>query len=274
MMLRPGNLLIAAVGAFAALGVQPAFAAGPSLVRPSQTRPVAGGPAAASGQMMTYHGGPVQLATTTHLIFWKPATLQSGAPAKFAPGYTKLVAQFLKDISGSGWYNIATQYYQDINSQTSFITNSSRYAGKYTDTTAYPTGECSTNRTGTNCLLDPDIRAAVTRAITANGWKVTPKTQFIVLTANDEGSCVSATQKSCSFSDYCAYHWDYTLNGKQVVYSNMPYDLSTSAGARCHLSGQPSPNNNPAADYEINVLSHEVMESLTRSRARDGSPPT
>ncbi len=261
MLLLARKLAPVFVIVFCALGSQPALAArGPAIVRPPQAFPVIDAPAVPSGPM-TYHGGPVQLSTKTYAIFWKPAKLQSGAAAKYASGYTKLVTRFLKDESGSAWYNIGTQYYQDINSQTSFITNTSKFGGSYTDTTPYPTGECSTGYTGTNCLLDSDIRAAVGRAITAKGWKVKPTSEFFVFTAKDEGSCFNASQNDCSFTEYCGYHTYNSITGKQVYYANMPYLVNTNY--TCAVAGQPSPNNKPAADYEINVLSHEAMETRT-----------
>jgi hypothetical protein len=241
------------------VGVQPAMAAqGPvALVRPPQSQP-----GFATAAPMTYHGGLVQLTTKTYVIFWRPPTLQSGAKATYAKGYTSLVKQYLSDIGGSGWYNIATQYSQTVSSSISFITNSSRLGGAYTDnTTPYPVGECSAPDTGTNCLLNSDIRAEVSRAIAAEGWKPNKITQFLVLTAKDEGSCWDSTHTDCAFRDYCAYHSWYTLNGARVVYSNMPYLVNTKY--TCAVGGQPSPNANKPADYEINLLSHEVMESLT-----------
>jgi hypothetical protein len=82
---------------------------------------------------------------------------------------------------------------------------------------------------------------------------------FMLLTGPGIGSCTDSTSSECAFSYYCAYHGSFTAGGSTYIYANMPYagiDLSACG------SGQ-SPNGDPAADSEINVLSHEHNEAIT-----------
>jgi hypothetical protein len=261
MRVRMSFACALALGVSVALlvGTSTALAAqGPmGVVRPPNWPAIPG----AAATPMTYHGGLIMKTSKVYAIFWTPATLQSGGAAKYAKGFTALTKQYLRDIGGSGWYNVGTQYYQDVGTTRTFIQNTAHLGGTYTDTTPYPSGECSDAYTGTDCLLNSDIRSAVTRAIQANGWTPGPNKQFLVFTARDEGSCFNATENSCAFTEYCGYHSWYTLNGVRVIFTNMPYEVNTNY--TCAVSGQPSPNSNKPADYSINVVSHEVMESVT-----------
>src|SRR5258708_15302369 len=58
---------------------------------------------------------------------------------------------------------------------------------------------------------------------------------------------------------YCAYHGNFTWNGNDVKYAAMPHDIDF---FDCNaLSG--SPNDDPAADAEVNTLAHETEETNT-----------
>ena len=60
-----------------------------------------------------------------------------------------------------------------------------------------------------------------------------------------------------SGSSFCAYHNNAGAGATQILYGNEPYPPEND----CYM-GQ-SPNNNPAADVAISVLSHELNETIT-----------
>jgi hypothetical protein len=52
---------------------------------------------------MTYHGGPVQHTQRVYTIFWNPS-----GPT-FPSGYQTIINQFVRDLSGTPYYAIASQ---------------------------------------------------------------------------------------------------------------------------------------------------------------------
>jgi len=121
------------------------------------------------------------------------------------------------------------------------------------DTSPYPSGT----------LTDADLQNEVLNAVNTNNWPwYSSDVEFFVFTAKGENSCYGA---SCSFTQFCAYHSNFAasngLTTASVLYANMPY-----AGTNLSACGAPSsPNNDLDADSEINLLSHEHMETVTGS---------
>jgi len=61
-------------------------------------------------------------------------------------------------------------------------------------------------------------------------------------------------------SQYCAYHGNFSWNGHDVKYAVLPHDYDFPSACSA-LSG--SPNNDFAADAEVNTLAHETEETTT-----------
>ncbi len=201
---------------------------------------------------MSYHNGPTMRTTsTTYAIFWEPAgSYVSGT-------YNSLLQRYFGDVGGSGLYNNNTQYYDTTSGSKQFIVNSSTLGGSWVDTSTYPSSACNDTATPGACLSDAQIQAEVSKAMTANGWTGGSTHLFFVFTAKGEGSCYNSS--SCAFTQYCAYHSNFSSGGQTVLYANMPY-TGTSLGG-CGVST--SPNNDIDADSTINVTSHEHMEAVT-----------
>ena len=206
---------------------------------------------------LTYHNGRVMATKeTSYAIFWEPPTLQNGQAAFVSPTYNSLISQYFGDVGGNSLYKNNTQYFEKKGTTQRNISNVSSLGGSWVDTSAYPASDCSDPSTPGNCILDKDIQAEVTKAINTNHWATGWNSMFFVFTAKGEGSC---TQGVCSFSFFCAYHGNYKLAGKQVIYANMPYTGTSLSGC-----GTPeSPNGDFDADSTINVTSHEQMEAVT-----------
>jgi hypothetical protein len=207
---------------------------------------------------MSYHNGPVMQSTsTTYAIFWEPATLQNGSATSVSSTFNSLVQRYFGDVGGSGLYQNNTQYYQISGGVTQYIVQSSTLGGVYVDTSPYPASACSDSATPGNCLSDAQIQSEVSKVMTANGWSGGLTHLFFVFTSYGEGSCYSSS--SCAFTQYCAYHSNFTSGSQTVLYANMPY-ANTSPSA-CDVST--TPNGDIAADSVINVTSHEHMEAVT-----------
>lgn len=217
--------------------------------------------ASAGEPQLIYHGGLVmKKMSTTYAIFWEPPTLSDGTTStSVSPTYNSLIQRYLGDVGGSGFYENTTQYYQVVRGAKKRIANRSSLGGTLVDTNAYPGSDCTDLMTSGNCILDSDIQNEVRAAMTAKGWTGGYEHLFLVFTSDGEGSCMDATNASCAFTDYCAYHSGFLAGGVPVFYAILPY-----TGTSEETCGVPfSPNNDLAADSTINVLSHEHMESVT-----------
>jgi hypothetical protein len=203
------------------------------------------------GVNLMYLGGPVIRRVRTHAIFWAPR----GHP--ISARYQSLIVRYLKDIGGSDFFNIVTQYYQ-VTSRSEFIANSSRFDGAWVDTqNPYP-------RSGkpADPLQDNDIQAEVLRAIAARHWHAGPPDLYFVFTAPRIESCADSMDctPGARFASYCAYHGSFTENGHGIAYANMPYDGTWRRSCRNFTR---SPNHDLAADIEVSILSHEHFEAVT-----------
>ena len=200
-----------------------------------------GATAASASNNLQYQGGPVEAAgSTNYAIFWEPALWSVSAT------YNSLIQRFFQDIGGSTLYGVATQYYQVVNGVTTNIANSSTFGGAYVDTSLYPGP----------VLTDSEIQSEVTKAMAAKGWTGGIGHEFFVFTAKGEISCSGV---ECSNAIFCAYHSSFTSGTQTILYADQPYTGTTPAGCNAPTS----PNNDPDADSTINVISHELMETVT-----------
>jgi len=205
---------------------------------------------------LKYNGGPVMDSTsTTYAIFWEPPTLQDGTVTHVSPAYNTLLHRYFHDVGGSNLYENNTQYYDSVQ----HIVNNSTLGGMWVDNSAYPASNCSDSATPDGCLSDALIQNEITKALATNGWTAGLTHMFLVYTSWGEGSCLNSGPASCAFTNYCAYHSDFMVNGQPVIYANMPY-----AGTNLTVCGVPSsPNGDFDADSAINLSSMEQMGAIT-----------
>ena len=201
--------------------------------------------AAASSNNLQYSGGPVEATgSTNYAIFWEP-TLTASVNS-VSPTYNSLITRFLQDVGGTGLYGVATQYYQTTGGTTQNIANSASFGGSYVDTSTYPGP----------ALTDAEIQSEVTKAMQAKGWTGGIGHEFFMFTAKGEISCAGV---ECSNAVFCAYHSSFTSGNQEILYANQPYTGTTPAGCNTPTS----PNGDLDADSTINVISHELMETVT-----------
>ncbi len=208
-----------------------------------------------AGGNLSYHGGPVMHTNTVYAIYWLPANYTvSGTYQSLIDGFFQNVA--LANGANSNVYYSDTQYYDSSGAKilynSAFPSN-----GAYVDKALFPANGCSDSYTSV-CLSDNQIQTEITNDIVAAGWSgANPSTtRFFMFTPKGGGSCAGT---SCAFSQYCAYHSWIGSGASATLYANMPY--TDTVPAACDSNQYP--NGDPAADSEINVISHEHNESIT-----------
>ena len=206
--------------------------------------PLGAAPAADNG--ITYHGGPIIYAQKVAAIYWSSGTIYPGGPA---PGTTgsgsadgSVVGFFMSHLGGSPYYNINTTYYDGTGTH---IQNSVTYTQFWASNTNVPLPG----------MVVPDqlIQAQIVSGFTSGTLTYDPNTLYLVF--SDQ-----LVNLGGEFGlIYCAYHGNFTWNGNDVKYAAMPHDIDF---PDCNaLNG--SPNNDPAADAEVNTLAHETEETNT-----------
>jgi Nidogen-like/Bacterial Ig-like domain (group 3)/Carboxypeptidase regulatory-like domain len=224
----------------------------PTLTRGSRFTAAAAAPPTQQDDL-AYGSGPVMQRTTTYLILWEPpgSTLSQTAAL--------LEEQFLKDLGGPD-YGILGQYYQsDGNGGQQHISPLTHFGGDVVYTNPYPH-----KGTQADPITDADIQAEVRQVINDENthWDPPGLTTLyeVVLGENIEfcdgsGDCTFAKPGQ---ETLCAYHGSFDVNGTSVVYAN-----NGNQANRACASGLASPNNEPNADADVSIMSHETFEAIT-----------
>jgi hypothetical protein len=272
--------LLSRGAAAAGSGVQPQGATILGIIPPvNLSAPLSTG-SAPSGPL-SYHGGPVMTTNRVYAIYWIPRGYTVSG------NYEYLINRYFGDLQADSGkntnvYDAATQYYQQGPSGvTSYIQNSTTFAGAVVDSNPLPSldaancpdalspinGTTGTPSTPASCVTDTQLRQEISSVIKANNWTVDSTSEFFVFTAKNIGSCVPAgvsmgtqyeTAPVCAFQSFCAYHgayYDPSVNpNSQIIYADMPYAAQT-AGLPVTCDAGQYPNNDDA-DPAINLISY------------------
>ena len=211
-----------------------------------QVRALSLGATPASGNGIDYHGGPIIYTQKVAAIYWSNATIYPGGPAPGTngPGSAdgSLVGFFMSHLGGSPYYNINTTYYDGGGTH---VQNSVTYTQYWAANTNVPLPG--------QPVLDSQIQAQIVAGFTSGKLTYDPSTLYLVFTD------VLVNLGGGFGTVYCAYHGNFTWNGNDVKFGAMPHDIDF---FDCNaLTG--SPNNDPAADAEVNTLAHETEETNT-----------
>jgi len=200
---------------------------------------------------VSYHGGPVLGAPTTYVVFWLPRghTFEPGQQGGDAR-YERLITRYFRDIGGTPYYGILTEYSSDPAHHALVaggpIRNRSPFGGAYVDTVPYP---WERRQRG---VVDTDV--VVADAVRAAGWRLAPRNIVVVFTA-------AGVQRGAA----CAFHDFYTHGARTVVYAFVK-DVWSLAGCRAGLRASGvarGPNGDIYADTAISAAAHEQFESVT-----------
>jgi hypothetical protein len=209
--------------------------------------------AASSSNNLIYNGGPVMHSDANYAIFWEPSGHSTTSTFKsIVGGYFGNVA------AGSGAtnnnYSVATQYYDT----TGNIAYSATSGGSLVDTDAYPRLGCVPNASiGGPCINDSQLQTELAKVIAAHHLPTGLGTEYFMYFPSGVTTCTSIASAECSGTIYCAYHSSFGSGASTVLYANMPYD-----GVSGCESGE-APNGDTGADSELNVTSHENIETIT-----------
>ena len=186
----------------------------------------------ASGNGITYHGGPVLLNTVNVYYIWYGNWASDSG--------VSILTDFASHVSGSSWWNIQTTY---TNGGGASVSNAVAYRGA--TTVAYPYG---------TSLSDANIQSVVSDAITAGTVPLDSNAVYFVLTSAD----VTASSGFCT--QYCGWHDHASIAGVSIKYA-----FIGNAGRCISACGHQSvgPNGNAAADAMASVLAHELAEAVS-----------
>ena len=209
---------------------------------------------AQSGAKVTgiyYHGGPILTATNVAAVYWASAPIYNNGPATGTTGTgaqdNSLIGFFLRNLGGSSYFNINTTYF---NGSGTHVQNAVHYAGYWANNHNVPSN-------GQN-VSDANIVTMLQYGFDNGFLTYDPSTVYAVFTAG------TVNLGGGFGTQYCAYHTygTVTINGtsRQIPYAAMPYDY---AYANACSNGTASPNNDAAADAEVNTLAHEIEEVTT-----------
>ena len=226
--------------------------------------PVSGASRHKSKHLLAYLQGTVMPRSETYAVFWLP----SGS--HFEPGgqderYESLIERYFRNVGGTSFYNILTQYSRDGHGHVVYdgpIRNSSRLAGVFGDIRKYP-------HPGTrkSPLTLDDVLHELERDMSREHWVASDDRMFFMFTAGGAEICDSSDEESCTFpaqysdSTWCGLHESYP-NGRVILYAVIP-DVVTTGCDPIPPNAVVSPNHDPYADSVLTVVSHEQFETVT-----------
>jgi hypothetical protein len=243
---------------------------------------------------MAYWGGHVQVHPREYIVFWgwgekgafpgrtcaSERVSEGAISATLAcdpDGAGKYMANFVRQLGGTHWAGVTSQYYQSTGSGTQYISNDSNVlAGIWADDANNITGLPKTNGTNpagpTNTYHD--LAAEAQRAVA----------HFHIRNLIDSNIIIAQppaySDPNALSQGYCAFH-DYTLTGSPgnyyyagdqqgIAYTNMPYVNAINSGGQ-NDCGQYSVNGKPKGrlDAFSIALGHEIEETATDPGAED-----
>jgi hypothetical protein len=205
-----------------------------------------------SGTGIYYHGGPVlQAATRVAAVYWASAPVFTGGPAAgtSGPGSAdgSLVGLFLRNLGGSPYFNINTSYTDGSGRN---IVNAVTYTQYWANNSNVPSNGQK--------VTDASMIAMLQSGFNSGALTYDASTLYAIFTAG------TVNLGGGFGTSYCAYHGyaTVTINGvnRTVLYSAQPH---VAAYPSACTNGTASPNGDPGADGQVNVLAHETEETTT-----------
>lgn len=220
-------------------------------------------------------GGPVMSNPQVVLIWWEPSgfNFDNNDTMSVNPSdvqYESTIRGFFLNTTGSGWVGIASQY--------GGAGGTVKVVGAMVDTSAFPCGACGSV---SNPLSDANVQTEVAKDAALFGFSGVNVEYFVFTplkiaqcftSPGSAGNCDASSEVNYNDLGYCAYHSDFSSGGKTYIYAVMPdggdhlrfcagwYDTVTPYG----------PSGDQYADWELSIVSHEFMESITDPEPSSG----
>lgn len=206
---------------------------------------------------LTYHNGPVMLTNTVIPVYLN--VLGYSVPST----YQSLINRYFTDVAAvngaqSNVYFSDTQYYQTLSGK-QYVSYNTTVGTPVIDNSTLITSSGCKDRYTSVCISDGQIQTELNALIQAGKLpKPSINVEYFVFTPKGVGSCAN---RSCAFSQYCAYHSWIGSGSSSTLYANMPY--ADTVPAACDSGQHPNSNIDLDADATINVTSHEQNETIT-----------
>jgi len=206
------------------------------------------------GTGISYHGGPVlQAATNVVAVYWGASPVYFGGPnpgtynTSSNSGDNSLVGTFLSNLGGSAYFNINTTYKDGFGQAIKNVVN---YTGYWANGTGVPSN-------GQN-VSDAAMISMLQSGFNSGALTYKAGTLYLIFTAGSVNLGGGFGTQSCAYHT----HGTVSVNGttRTVLYAAMPY---VNAYPSACTNNSPSPNGDPSADREVNVLAHEIEETTT-----------
>ncbi len=196
---------------------------------------------------LVYGNGPVIHSPNVYAIFWGPASEWT------TPGVSSGVIQFFKDVSGSSFENVLTQYY-DINGV--HLTNSSPLIDTY-----YDTSPVSTYCSG-NVFDERQMKMEVSNVVYNKGWpSATNNIYFLFLPSgySAASTCVSAPGCGAHTTDDTDRFGLPLTTVKPMAYIAYPTTVpDPKLRGNCYANQAQT-----ISDSLSNAAAHELFETIT-----------
>jgi hypothetical protein len=185
---------------------------------------------------VTFHGGPVMHTAKTYAIFWLPRGVHFEQPGHGSDRqFEELVTRFLRDVGGTPYYDVVTQYNDDLGQ----IRNSSRFGGMAVDTHPYPADTAA---------IGSEVLGVAARL----GWRGGLSSLFLVFTAS--GAFNGPDE-----------HSDADRNGVNYLFATVlhPYVCGACDASGVDRTAVATPNRDTTFDLTVPSLSHETFEAIS-----------
>lgn len=202
-----------------------------------------------TGNGINYHGGPVMKEDVAIYDILYGSWLTGGPSPSDSGGTISLVETWSGNPAtgqdNSNWERINSTYGDNSGNVSGHATLKKDAFDEFSAGTAL-----STN--------DGTLQGVVARAINSGRLPLNPNGVYFVFTTSE----VNVTTGSAVFcSQFCGFHNHTTINGVDIKYAFVGNP------DRCPQACEPqfpmSPNNNPAADGMVNVMAHELVETIS-----------
>ncbi len=218
---------------------------------------------------MIYRGGPVMHSEKTYPIFWDPGH-------KLKSKTKSLISRYLKDTAHDSGkttnvYSVLSQY-TDGSGHAAY---KQRFGGAFTDTHAYPKNDpnclafarySTAWPPDTHCLDQSQIATELSRFIASRSLSTGMSSVYFIVTPSNVPVCNKSDL--CATIDFCGFH-DHVGSGRHAkLYALIPMtdnpDMRYAKGCG-HPDGgaHVQEPNDDIGDVAINVISHELSETIT-----------
>jgi hypothetical protein len=199
--------------------------------------------------------GPATVTLTP--VYWAPTGYS------FPTSYTTIVNQYLTDVATASGkmdniYAVDSEYYQMTGGTKANVVYNIKAGTPVTATDPFPAtaDPCTVNPPYTACITDVQLKAELATVLGANNLPADLNHMYLLMFPPNAQTLEG---KARSLEVYCGIHGAFDLTGGgTVVYADEPY-LSPITGC----SGGQTPNGDPAADAQVSILAHEIIEAIT-----------